>query len=67
MANPSTSAVKLKQMIDDAIADEKITPEEREKIMMLADEDGVIDNEERALLAQLQEMIQSGAVKLVQG
>lgn len=61
----SSSATKLKAMIDEAIADEKITPDEREQIMMLADEDGIIDNQERALLAQLQDMIQSGAVKVV--
>ena len=61
----SSSATKLKVMIDEAIADEKITPDEREQIMMLADEDGIIDNQERALLAQLQDMIQSGAVKVV--
>ncbi|PCI00016.1 MAG: hypothetical protein COB79_06305 [Zetaproteobacteria bacterium] len=61
----SSSATKLKVMIDEAIADEKITPDEREQIMMLADADGFIDNQERALLAQLQDMIQSGAVKVV--
>ena len=62
----SSSAIKLKAMIDEAIADEKITPDEREQIMMLADEDGMIDAQEKALLAQLQDMIQSGAVKVVQ-
>ena len=62
----SSSAIKLKAMIDEAIADEKITPDEREQIMMLADEDGIIDAQEKALLAQLQDMIQSGAVKVVQ-
>ena len=62
----SSSAIKLKAMIDEAIADEKITPDEREQIMMLADEDGIIDSQEKALLAQLQDMIQSGAVKVVQ-
>ena len=51
-------------MIDEAIADEVITPEECEQIMMLADEDGIIDAQEKALLAQLQDMIQSGAVKM---
>ena len=61
----SSPATKLKVMIDEAIADEKITPDEREQIMMLADADGFIDNQERALLAQLQDMIQSGAVKVV--
>ncbi len=62
----SSSAIRLKAMIDEAIADEKITREEREQIMMLADEDGMIDAQEKALLAQLQDMIQSGAVKVVQ-
>ncbi|MCF6247333.1 MAG: hypothetical protein L3J69_08225 [Desulfobacula sp.] len=65
MSVVSSSATKLKAMIDEAIADEKITPEEREQIMMLADEDGMIDNQERALLAQLQDMIQSGAIKVM--
>ena len=49
----SSSATKLKVMIDEAIADEKITTDEREQIMMLADADGIIDNQERALLGQL--------------
>ncbi|MDQ6977761.1 MAG: hypothetical protein Q9M75_06575 [Ghiorsea sp.] len=65
MSVTSSSATKLKAMIDEAISDEKITPDEREQIMMLADEDGMIDNQERALLAQLQDMIQSGAIKVV--
>jgi len=65
MSVTSSSATKLKAMIDEAIADEKITPDEREQIMMLADEDGMIDNQERALLAQLQDMIQSGAIKVM--
>ncbi|MDQ7057709.1 MAG: hypothetical protein Q9N62_04460 [Ghiorsea sp.] len=65
MSVTSSSATKLKAMIDEAISDEKITPDEREQIMMLADEDGMIDNQERALLAQLQDMIQSGAIKVM--
>ncbi len=65
MSVTSSSAIKLKAMIDEAISDEKITPAEREQIMMLADEDGIIDNQERALLAQLQDMIQSGAIKVM--
>ncbi|MDX8381678.1 MAG: hypothetical protein R8M14_06150 [Ghiorsea sp.] len=65
MSVPSASAAKLKVMIDEAISDEVITNEEREQIMMLADEDGIIDSQEKALLAQLQEMISSGAIKLV--
>ena len=65
MTEPSKSAVKLQEMIKKAIEDEKITPQEREQIMMLADEDGVIDSQERALLSQLQDMIENGTVKLV--
>jgi len=65
MSVTSSSATKLKAMIDEAISDEKITPVEREQIMMLADEDGIIDNQERALLTQLQDMIQSGAIKVI--
>jgi len=65
MKTASQSAIKLHEMIVAAIADEKLTPDEREQIMMLADEDGVIDEQEQALLNQLQEMIQNGSVKLV--
>ena len=65
MTEPSKSAEKLQEMIKKAIEDEKITPQEREQIMMLADEDGVIDSQERALLSQLQDMIENGTVKLV--
>jgi len=61
----SSSAAKLNTMIKAAIADEKITPEEREQIMMLADEDGIIDAHEKALLGQLQELIENGSIKLV--
>jgi uncharacterized membrane protein YebE (DUF533 family) len=63
----SSSTVKLKAMIDEAIADEVVTSDEYEQIMMLADEDGIVDHQEKALLAQLQDMIQSGAVKMARG
>jgi len=64
MSVPSDSASELLKVIKDAIADGKITPEERDRIMMTADEDGVIDPQERSLLGQLQDLIQSGAVRL---
>ena len=64
MSNISEPANKLRQMIAAAIEDEKITPQERDDIMNLAAEDGVVDAQEQALLAQLQEMIHSGAVRL---
>ncbi len=64
MPVPSDSASELLKVIKDAIADGKITPEERDRIMLTADEDGVIDPQERSLLGQLQNLIQSGAVRL---
>ncbi len=65
MTEPSKSAEKLQAMIKKAIDDQELTPQEREQIMMIADEDGVIDSQERALLSQLQDMIENGTVKLV--
>jgi uncharacterized membrane protein YebE (DUF533 family) len=65
MQNVSQSSVELNAMIKAAIEDEKISVEEREKILMLADADGIIDAHERALLNQLQAMIQNGSVELV--
>ncbi len=64
MPVPSQPAEELLKVIKDAIADGKITPEERDRIMMQADEDGVVDPQEKALLGQLQDMIVSGAVRL---
>ncbi len=61
----SKSAGKLNEMINTAIHDEKITPQEREQIMAIAEEDGIIDKQERALLSQLQDMIHNGTVKMV--
>ncbi len=65
MDNASPSAERLYQMIKKAIDDQQITPEEREQIMMLADEDGIIDAQEKRLLSELQSMIENGTVKLV--
>ncbi len=64
MPVPSQSADELIKIIKEAIDDGKITPEERDRIMMQVDKDGVVDAQERSLLGQLQEMIQSGAVRL---
>lgn len=63
----SSEAEKLKAMIDKAIEDHQITTTEYEKILMLANADMRIDPQERQLLAQLQELITSGAVKRVPG
>jgi hypothetical protein len=67
LMKPSSSARKLADMIDTAIADHVITTTEYEEILHVANEDGIIDPEERALLGQLQEMIADKTVKRVAG
>ena len=62
----SSSAEKLKKMIDKAIEDHEITILEYEKILHIASEDNKIDAQERALLQTLHDLIESGAVKRVQ-
>ena len=61
----SESAIRLREMIEKAIEDEKITREEYDKIIHIATEDGVIDRHEKALLSELQQMIEDKAVKFV--
>ena len=61
----SSSAQRLKEMIVKAIEDEKVTRDEYDMIMHIATEDGHIDNEEQALLSQLQDMIENRTVRLV--
>jgi hypothetical protein len=61
----SKSADKLRHLIEKAIEDHKITREEYEQIIHLANEDGHIDSQERALLAVLQGMIETKMVKFV--
>lgn len=53
---------KLVQMIKKAIDDGKLTNSEYERILALADADGVIDPQEKRLLAQLQEMLSNKTV-----
>jgi hypothetical protein len=61
----SESAIRLREMIESAIEDEKITREEYDKIIHIATEDGVLDRHEKALLSELQQMIEDKAVKFV--
>ncbi|MBP9019930.1 MAG: hypothetical protein KBG01_00195 [Syntrophobacterales bacterium] len=61
----SSSAEKLRKMIDKAIEDHEITVTEYEKILHLASEDNKIDAQEKALLQNLQDLIESGTVKRV--
>jgi hypothetical protein len=62
---PSKSASKLSELIQKAIDDGVVTNAEFDQIMKLAEEDGVIDAEERSLLHELQDMIADKTVKRV--
>jgi len=59
----SESSIRLREMIEKVIEDHKITREEYDKIIHIATEDGVIDRHEKALLSQLQQMIEDKVVK----
>jgi hypothetical protein len=61
----SESADRLAAMIKKAIDDHVITTAEYEQILAIADEDGVIDGEERKLLATLHDMIEDKSIKRV--
>ena len=61
----SSSADKLRKLIEKAIEDQKITRKEYDKILQMAYEDGHVDSQEQALLAQLQDMIENKMVKFV--
>ena len=61
----SDSSIRLKAMIEKAIEDHKITRDEYDKILNIATEDGHIDQHERALLSELQQMIEDRLVKFV--
>ena len=59
----SESNEKLRKFIDQVIEDGVITHEEYDRIMHMITEDGHIDNQESAMLRQLQEMIEDKTVK----
>lgn len=59
----SESAVRARKMIEQAIADQKITRAEMDTILNIVTEDGHIDPQEQALLDQLQQMIEEKSVK----
>ena len=61
----SESSIRLREAIEKAIEDHKITREEYDRIINIASEDGVIDNHEMALLRQLQKMIEEKEVRFV--
>ncbi len=61
----SSNAEKVKELILKAIEDHEITREEYDMIIHAATEDGVLDNQEKALLAQLNDMIENKMVRFV--
>jgi len=63
--NISDSSIRLREMIEKAIEDHKITRDEYDQIMNIATEDGYIDQHEKALLSELQQMIEERQVKFV--
>lgn len=63
----SSEAEKVKRIIEKAIEDHEITNTEYEKILAAVNADMVIDAQERQLLAQLHELIETGVVKRVPG
>jgi len=65
MKKPSSSATSLKELINHAISDLEITPSEYKQIMDYAHDDGHIDKEEQALLAQFHAMLNNGTLKRV--
>ena len=67
MEKPSKSAAGLKELINAAISDLEITPQEYQEIMDHAQADGHLDKEEAALLAQFHSMINNGTIKRVRG
>ena len=59
----SESGERLRKIIIKAIEDHIITPEEYDEIISISLEDGHIDHQERALLRELQKMIENKEVK----
>ncbi|MCP4310408.1 MAG: hypothetical protein GY790_04030 [Bacteroidetes bacterium] len=60
----SKDAERLREMIEKAIEDSKITHLELDMIHSIAAEDGHVDRHEQALLDQLHQMIEDKSVKL---
>ncbi len=61
----SKSAGRLAAMISKAISDHELTEAEHQAILELAREDEQIDEDERALLAELERLLERGSVRRV--
>ncbi len=65
MEKPSNTATDLKAMINRAIQDLGVTPTEYQRITELAQDDSVLDKEEKALLSQFNEMVSNGTISRI--
>ncbi|MFO7844490.1 MAG: hypothetical protein R6V16_11830 [Bacteroidales bacterium] len=63
----SESNKRLRQLIDKAIEDHIITPEEYDEILEISFEDGHIDSQEQAMLTELQKMIENKEIRFARG
>ena len=61
------SGLELRIVIEKAIEDHVITNSEYEKIMRVANQDGIVDDHEQRLLSQLQGLLENGTLKRVKG
>lgn len=61
----SESGERLRKMILKAMDDAVITRDEYDQIMEIAWEDGHLDNQEKALLSELQNLVEEKMVKIV--
>lgn len=61
----SKGAKDLREVIDKAMADHCITKAEYDMIIHQATEDGHIDQQEQALLRELQDMIADKSIRLI--
>lgn len=61
------SGSKLSELIKKAIRDCEVTTTEYDKILALANEDGVVDELEKSQLKQLQDLLANNTIKRVPG
>jgi len=67
MEKPSKTATGLKALIQHAIQDLEITPQEYQEVMELAHDDQKLDKEEKALLSQFHAMLSNGTITRTRG
>ncbi|MFP4023207.1 MAG: hypothetical protein ACLFVR_01675 [Thiohalospira sp.] len=63
----SESNKRLRELINKAIEDHKITIEEYDEILDISFEDGHIDAQEQAMLTELQKMIENKEIRFSKG